>query len=171
MHRYKWLFSVVRPQPGTFSDQRIVESEIRSTLCDRHVVLLHSGINILSSWIESLCHVFHDDVSKWKHVLRYWPFVREIHRSPVNSPHKGQWRGALMFSLICALINDWVNNHEAGDLRRHRAHYDDIAVLRIFGIKTPWLGNTFSSIRLWPVCVGNPPLTIRRPVESPQKGQ
>ena len=37
----------------------------------------------------------------------YWPFVRGIHWSPVNSPHKGQWRGALMFSL--AWINDWVN--------------------------------------------------------------
>ena len=34
---------------------------------------------------------------------RYWPFVWGIHRSPMNSPHKGQWRGALMFSLICAL--------------------------------------------------------------------
>ena len=43
---------------------------------------------------------------------------------PVISPHKGQWRGALMFSLICAWINDWVNNREAGDLRRHRGHYD-----------------------------------------------
>ena len=43
---------------------------------------------------------------------------------PVNSPHKGQWRGALMFSLISAWINDWVNNREAGDLRRHRGHYD-----------------------------------------------
>ena len=42
----------------------------------------------------------------------------------VNSPHKGQWRGALMFSLICARMNDWVNNREAGDLRRHRGHYD-----------------------------------------------
>ena len=60
----------------------------------------------------------------WKHFPRYWPFVRGIHRSPVNSPHKGQWRGALMFSLICARINGWVNNGEAGDLRRHRAHYD-----------------------------------------------
>ena len=29
-----------------------------------------------------------------------------------------------MFSLICAGINGWVNNGEAGDLRRHRAHYD-----------------------------------------------
>ena len=43
---------------------------------------------------------------------------------PVNSPHKGQWHGALMFSSICAWINDWVNNHAAGDLRRHRGHFD-----------------------------------------------
>ena len=43
---------------------------------------------------------------------------------PVNSPHKGQWREALMFSSICTRINDWVNNGEAGDLRRYRAHYD-----------------------------------------------
>ena len=66
----------------------------------------------------------HDDVIKWKHFPRYWPFVREIHRSPVNSPHKGQWRGPLMFSLICAWIHSWVNNGEAGDLRHHRSHYD-----------------------------------------------
>ena len=44
----------------------------------------------------------HDDVIKWKQFPRYWPFVRGIHRSPVNSPHKGQLRGALMFTLICA---------------------------------------------------------------------
>ena len=73
----------------------------------------------------------HDDVIKWKSFPRYLPFVRGIHRSPVNSPHKGQWRGALMFSLICAWINTWVNNREAGDLRRHRAHYD-IIVMRMW---------------------------------------
>ena len=66
----------------------------------------------------------HDDVIKWKHFPRYWPFVWGLNRSRVNSPHKGQWRGALMFSLICSQINCWVNNGEAGDLRRHRAHYD-----------------------------------------------
>ena len=66
----------------------------------------------------------HDDVIKWKHFPRYWPFVRGIHRSSMNSPHKGQWRGALVFSLICIWINGWVNNREAGDLRRYRAHYD-----------------------------------------------
>ena len=70
----------------------------------------------------------HDDVIKWKTFPRYWPFVREIHRPPVNSPHKGQWRGALMFSLICVWINSWVNNREAGDLRRYGAHYDVIVI-------------------------------------------
>ena len=51
----------------------------------------------------------HDDVIKWKHFPRYWSFVRGIHRSPVNSPHKDQWRGVLMFSLICAWTNGLVN--------------------------------------------------------------
>ena len=85
-------------------------------------------------WAHNTLPTFHDcfilhnsdrgDVIKWKHFPHYWPFVRGIHRSPVNSPHKGQWRGALMFSLICAWINGWVNYREAGDLRCHRAHYD-----------------------------------------------
>ena len=60
----------------------------------------------------------HDDVIKWKHFPRCWPFVRGIHRSWWITPHKGQWRGALVFSLICTWINDWLNNGEAGDLRR-----------------------------------------------------
>ena len=54
----------------------------------------------------------------------YWPFVWGVHRSPGASPHKGRWRGALMFSLICTRINGWVNNGEAGDLRRHLVHYN-----------------------------------------------
>ena len=63
-------------------------------------------------------------MSNWKHFPRHWPFVRGMRRSPVNSPHKCQWRGALMFSLICAWTNGWVNNRNAGDLRRHHADYD-----------------------------------------------
>ena len=63
-----------------------------------------------------------------------------IHRSPVNSPHKGQWRGALMFSLICAWINGRVNNGKAGDLRRIRAHYD-VIVMRYFGTIGTWKQN------------------------------
>ena len=57
---------------------------------------------------------------KWKYFPRCWSFVR----SPMNSPHKGQWRGTLMFSLICTWIHGWINNHEAGELRCHRTDYD-----------------------------------------------
>ena len=56
------------------------------------------------------------------------PLNRGIHHSLVNSPHKGKWRGALMFSLICAWINGWINNHEAAYLRCHCAHYDAIVM-------------------------------------------
>ena len=45
--------------------------------------------------------VDHDDVIKWKHFPPYRTFVRKIHRSPVNSPHKGQRRGALVFWYPC----------------------------------------------------------------------
>ena len=69
-----------------------------------------------------------DDVIEWKHFPRYWPFVRGIHRSP----HNGQWRRALMLSLIWARINGWVNTDEAGHLRRHRAHCDVIVMKYCF---------------------------------------
>ena len=77
-------------------------------------------------WGVTVCH---DDVIKWKHFPRYWPIVRGIHRSPSNSLHMGQRRGALMFFLICAWISNWVNNRKAGDLKRHRAHYDVIVMV------------------------------------------
>ena len=77
----------------------------------------------MPTWHEEL-KLLHDDVIKRKLFLHYWPFVRGIHRSPVNSRHKGQWRGALMCSLICACINGSVNNGEAGNLTYHCAHYD-----------------------------------------------
>ena len=73
----------------------------------------------------------------WRPLTPWWRHQMETFSSllapcagnspvPVNSPHKGQWRGALMFSF--AWINDWVNNREAGDLRRHRGHYDVIVM-------------------------------------------
>ena len=80
-------------------------------------------------------------VLEWNQVCSWWRHQMEAFSAllalcagnspvPVNSPHKGQWRGALMFSLICVWINDWVNNREAGDLRRHRGHYDVIVMCR-----------------------------------------
>ena len=66
----------------------------------------------------------------WSHEMETFSALLAlcVGNSPVTGefPHKGQWRGALMFSLICAWLNDWVHNREAGDLKRHRAHYDVI---------------------------------------------
>ena len=68
----------------------------------------------------------HDDVLKWKQFPHYWLLAICVGNSP--SSHKGQWRGTLMFSLICVWINGWANNREAGDLRRYHAHYDIIVM-------------------------------------------
>ena len=99
------------------------------SMCKLYVVFfINMAIRQMSTGIVGR----HDDVIKWKQFPRYWPFVREIHRSPVNSSQKGQWHGALMHSLSCAWINVWVNNREAGDLRCHRAHYDAIVISSYF---------------------------------------
>ena len=79
-----------------------------------------------------LCYALMILCAWWRHQMEtfpcYWPLVRGIHWSPVNSPHKGQWHGDLMFSLIGAWINAWVNNREAADFRRHRTHNDVIVM-------------------------------------------
>ena len=85
-------------------------------------------------------HPTHDDVIKWKPFPRYWPFVQGIHRSTVTSPHKGQWREALMFSFICASTNDCANNRDTGDLRHHCTHYDITAMNYLL----------YSCIKVWP---------------------
>ena len=96
----------------------------------RHSAIMRQWHTYHTSVIKHLT-VNHDDVIKWKHFPRYWPFVRRIHRSAVNSPHRGQWRGAFMFLLICVWINGWENSREAGNLRRYRAHYDVIVMCRL----------------------------------------
>ena len=74
----------------------------------------------------------HIDLPWWRHQMKTFSALLAICAGnspvPVNSPHKGQWRGALMFSLNCTWINGWVNNRESGDLRRHSAHYDVIVM-------------------------------------------
>ena len=107
--------------------------------------LVLSGLaSSCSLWVLFIFNISqHDDVIKWKHLPRYWPFVLGIHRSPVNSPHKGQWRGALMFS---------------GDLRRHRTHYG-VTVLDFFtkeGValrQSAWLKKNTVSAKLALSCI------------------
>ena len=72
-------------------------------------------------------------ITRWRHQMETFSALLAIytgiHRSPVNSLHKGQWRGSLMLSLVCARINGRINNLDAGDLIRHRAHYDAIVMI------------------------------------------
>ena len=80
---------------------------------------------------------------KW-HLLHGISVV--LHRPPVDSPHKVQWRGVLMFSLICTRTNGWANDRDAGDLRCHRVDYDITVMFtptwvdrRIYGWLNPWI--------------------------------
>ena len=79
--------------------------------------------------------ISHDDVIKWKHFPRYWPFVRGIHRPPVNSLLTEPVTRS--FDVFFDLIIDWVNNRDAGDFRGHDAHCDVIVMTLKSGINDP----------------------------------
>ena len=131
-HKGQWrgalIFSSICAWPNCWANNREAGDLRRHRAhYDVHVMNINYTEIQHSAYLErerSDGKVYHDDVIKWKHFPRYWPFVLGIHRSLVNSSHKGQWRGALMFSLICAWINGWINTREAGYLRRHHGHYD-----------------------------------------------
>ena len=119
--------------------------------------------------------------------VNYWSFERGIHPSPVDSPHKGQWRGALMFSLLCARTNGWANNWDACDLRRHCAHFDVTVMMcilyndigrsvRIKGALTLWWHdrlqtNSFNIANMftWQICHDNAFRILRSMMDSPHK--
>ena len=71
----------------------------------------------------------------WRHQMETFSALLAIcaGNSPVPSefPTQRPVTLSLMFSLICARINGWVNNGEAGDLRWHRAHYDIIVMRHV----------------------------------------
>ena len=98
----------------------------------------------------------HYDVIKWNYFPHYWPFVWGIHRSAVNSPHKGQWRGALMFSLICAL-NKRLSKQSSGwwfetPLRSLWRHCNGHSYpLCLFSVHLPINFVIISDVRIWTV--------------------
>ena len=114
------LFQILSDESLSYSLKHISTGEQHSLhILWRSAHLLHLYFQF-SSWRHQMetCSAslaFVRGIHRW---------LRGIHRSPVNSPHTDQWRGALMFSLITAWTNGWVNNQDAGDSRRHRAHYD-----------------------------------------------
>ena len=92
---------------------------------------------------------FAEGISWWRHQMETFSALLALYAGsssvPVNSPHKGQWHGALMFSLIWVWINNSVNNWEAGDLIRHGGHYDVNVMLKyICLIVNVWISNDTS---------------------------
>ena len=117
-------------------------------------------------------HIFqkyfaHDDVIKWKHFPCYWSFMRRIHQSPVNSPHKGQWWGTFMFSLICALNKRvskqswgwwfetpshsfWCHYNGNSDCNRQKC----IALMKYLSMTERWIHFIWHSVILLPTEIG-----------------
>ena len=96
----------------------IIQKLFRDCEKKPYYVINHFSVNV--GVFVMLCK--HNDGHQMEIFSASLAFVREIHQSPVGSPHKCQWHGALMFSLICAWTNGWANSRDASDLRRHRAH-------------------------------------------------
>ena len=122
---YKVWYEITYTFPN-FNSATVEIWEWLSELHPLQIQIQNKGRNGKSSW--------------WRHQMESFSALLALCAGnspvPVNSPHKGQWREALMFSLICAWINGWENNREAGDLRRYRAHYDVIVMVMHFcGLK------------------------------------
>ena len=83
--------------PFSFKKMHLKMSSGKRPIGLLNVLAVHYSIPFLNMDISYT----HDDVIKWKHSPRYWPYVQIIHRSG-EFPHKGQWCRALMFYLNCA---------------------------------------------------------------------
>ena len=108
---------------------RFADDIMKSVLLIHYVtVLTKSSIDKsvlvqLMAWHETNNHTKTNKwTAWWRHQMEKFiallAFVWRILGLRVNSPHKGPWRGTLMFSLICTSTNDSVNNRDAGDLGR-----------------------------------------------------
>ena len=133
-NRATWLVVSVSISKALTLDPQVDYSAVRHT---GHFTLRHTQIALYDPLMQTITSDKHTVGTRqylttwWRHQIEnIFPallaLLRGIHRSPVNSPHKGHWHEALIFSLICAWINAWVNNLEAGDFGRHGVHCDVI---------------------------------------------
>ena len=117
-----------------FPSQRVINVELWCVCCCKTEQAVEQIIELLFDFRHHDTHVTSPKCrhslhsmktsSKGKHFLRYWPIMRGIHQSPMDSPCKGQWCRTLIFLFISAWTNGWANNRDASDLWCHCAHYD-----------------------------------------------
>ena len=95
----------------------------------REVIYFGTYLPNLVRWTMP-CITRHDDVMTWEGFPHYWPFSWWRHQMETLSASLAICAGNSWFTLICARINGWVNNREAGDLRRRCTHYDAIVMCK-----------------------------------------
>ena len=120
-----------------YATKNLDKSYQKWNIIPSHPTKLHSFLPCIHTHTFNTHTCTHFHIHSWwcyQHFPRYWPFVAS---NAVNSMHKGQWRRALMFSLICAWINGWVNKGEAGVLRCHHAHHDVTVMFTLAAITGP----------------------------------
>ena len=109
-HRWLFISKVQLPSP---------DGNIHGKYWRYHSPNENTNITHLKSLSHLSAYMGHHGTPWWRHQMGTFSALLAlcagIHRLPVNSPHEGPWRGALMFSLICAWTNDWVNNRDTGD--------------------------------------------------------
>ena len=133
------LSQILSDESLSYSLKHISTGEHSLHISWRSTHLLH--LYFLFSWWRHQMEACSASLALVRGIHRW---LRGIHRSPVNSPHTDQWRGALMFALICAWTNGWVNNQDAGELKRHSAHYDATVMWRRIVIQ--WSGQPWDDL-------------------------
>ena len=81
----------------------MIKQHITTTSHGRHVVSNHRSLDCLFNRLFG-------PTSKKHQSPRYWPFVRGIHRWPVNSPHKGPVTLKKSFHLMTSSWNMYMTN-------------------------------------------------------------
>ena len=75
-------------------------------------------------WSGTVTHIW--QTTLWRHEMEIFFALLDLceeNPSVTGHHHKGQWRKALMFSLVCTWTYDWESTRDVADLRHHRVHY------------------------------------------------
>ena len=98
-----------------------------------------------------IIYKIHDDVIKRKHFRVTGPLCGEVTRDRWIPRTKASDAELGCFLLSAPWINGWVSNGDAGDLRRHHAHYYVI----VMSSRNEW---RMQRRRTWNIILPHPPL-------------
>ena len=126
---FRYWLATNRQQAITLSNDNPVRCHIYASPClsgsyheyESHwwVTFITNRKKISGSMNIKINNQYHYDVIKWKHFPRYWTFVRGIHQSQLDSPHKRPITRAFGFPLLIVWTDGWTNTRLTDDSRHH----------------------------------------------------